>query len=363
MNAITPFLARRARSGSTPPDPGKYGGLLSIMAAAAAALAIANHLAARRAERRHRPVGKFMVIDGIRLHYREWGAGSVVVLLHGNGAMAEDFEISGLANLLAKNHRVIAFDRPGFGFSQRPRNRIWTARAQADLLSTALHRLDVERAVIVGHSWGTLVALALALGDQPRVAGLVLMAGYYFPSFRTDVALGSWPAVPIIGDVLRYTVSPILARLATPGVKRKLFAPADVSARFDQQFPVDLAVRPSQLRASAAETALMVPAAASLADRYAHLTMPVTLIAAKDDHIVDFEHQAVRMSKEVEGSSLHVVADAGHMLHHTAPDEVAEVIEEVARDALRSGIRGHSTAPPRTTATVPQDQQPARAVE
>jgi hypothetical protein len=51
------------------------------------------------------------------------------------------------------------------------------------------------------------------------------------------------------------------------------------------------------------------------------------------------------------------------MLHHTAPDEVAEVIEEVARDALRSGIRGHSTAPPRTTATVPQDQQPARAVE
>src|SRR5687768_13079993 len=114
MNAITPFLARRARSGSTPPDPRKYGRLLTIMAAGAASLAVANHLAARHAERRHRPAGKFMVIDGIRLHYREWGAGSVVVLLHGNGAMAEDFEISGLADLLAKNHRVIAFDRPGF---------------------------------------------------------------------------------------------------------------------------------------------------------------------------------------------------------------------------------------------------------
>jgi pimeloyl-ACP methyl ester carboxylesterase len=299
MNAITSIPARRVRPWASPPHTRKYGRLLTIAAAGAAALAVANHLAARRAERRHRPAGKFMVVDGARLHYREWGAGSVIVLLLGNGAMAEDFEISGIADLLAKNHRVIAFDRPGFGFSERPRDRIWTAQAQADLLGAALHRLNVERAVVVGHSWGTLVALTLAFRDQSRVAGLVLMAGYYFPSFRTDVALASWPAVPLLGDVLRYTVSPILGRLTSPSVKRKLFAPAAVSARFDHDFPVDLAVRPSQVRASAAETALMVPTAASLSERYADLTLPVTIIAAKGDHLVDFEHQAVRMKTQV----------------------------------------------------------------
>jgi pimeloyl-ACP methyl ester carboxylesterase len=363
MNAITPIPLRRVRPGTTPPHMRKTCGLLTIMAAGAAALALANHLAARHAERRRRPRSKFMVVDGVRLHYIERGTGSVIVLLHGNGTMADDFEISGITDLLAKNHRVIAFDRPGFGFSERPRNRIWTAQAQADLLGAALHRLKVEHAVVVGHSWGTLVALALALRDQSRVAGLVLMAGYYFPSFRTDIALASWPAVPILGDVLRYTVSPILGRLTSPSVKRKLFAPADVSARFDQGFAVDLAVRPSQLRASAAETALMVPTAAGLAELYAHLTMPVTIIAARDDHIVDFERQALRMSKEVERSALHVVADAGHMLHHTAPDEVADIIEQVARDTPRSMTRGQTTAAPKNPPTVPQDQQRARTVE
>jgi pimeloyl-ACP methyl ester carboxylesterase len=245
MNAITSIPARRVRPGARPPHTRKYGGLLTIAAAGAAALAVANHLAARRAERRHSPAGKFMVVDGVRLHYREWGAGSVIVLLHGNGAMAEDFEISGIADLLAKNHRVIAFDRPGFGFSERPRDRIWTAQAQADLLGAALHRLNVERAVVVGHSWGTLVALALALRDQPRVAGLVLMAGYYFPSFRTDVATASWPAVPILGDVLRY----VRARTRSPLPLRRAQSPrrnADHAAGAPRELPHQRMSQPAQ---------------------------------------------------------------------------------------------------------------------
>jgi len=55
------------------------------------------------------------------------------VLFHGNGTMIQDLTISGLVDLLARNNRVICFDRPGFGYSQRTRSRLWTATAQADL--------------------------------------------------------------------------------------------------------------------------------------------------------------------------------------------------------------------------------------
>jgi len=257
------------------------------------------------------------------------------------GAMAEDFEISGIEGLLVQNHRVVAFDRPGFGFSSRPRTRIWTAQAQAALLDKALLRLGIERAVIVGHSWGTLVAIALALHNPQRVAGLVLIAGYYFPSIRTDVALTSWPAMPVFGDVLRYTISPILARIAAPSVKRKLFAPAKVPLRFERDFSVELAVRPSQIRASAVETALMIPTTANLSARYAELRMPVTLIAAKGDQIVNFDRQTLRLSRNIEGSTLHLIPEAGHMVHHTAPQEVAALIKDAAKVSVGSSDPAH----------------------
>jgi len=109
-------------------------------------------LRAVKAERPRRAPGRFVEIDGLRVHYIVRGKGRPVVLLHGNGTMAEDFIICGLLDQLAKRYRVIAIDRPGFG--QRPRHRLWTASAQAHLVHRVLERLNVERPVIVGHSWG-----------------------------------------------------------------------------------------------------------------------------------------------------------------------------------------------------------------
>ena len=77
--------------------------------------------------------------------------------------MIQDFESSGLIDLAAQNYRVIVFDRPGFGYSDRPRNVVWTPTAQAELINGALHRLGVSHAIVLGHSWGASVAVALAL--------------------------------------------------------------------------------------------------------------------------------------------------------------------------------------------------------
>ena len=123
--------------------------------------------------------------------------------------MLQDYIVSGVLDEAALRCRVIAFDRPGFGYSERPRRKIWTPSAQAELIHEALRQLGIDRAVVVGHSWGTLVSVALALNHPQVVRSLVLLAGFYFPRFRFDVLLASPPAVPFIGDVLRYTISPI----------------------------------------------------------------------------------------------------------------------------------------------------------
>src|SRR5215210_1859292 len=172
-------LRRAARTLSS----GGRSSLRSALFATCALAATAAYVAyrARKAEREHPPTGRFIEVDRVKLHYLERGDGPAVVLLHGNGATATDFEGSGLIDALAARHRVIAFDRPGFGYSERPRKRIWTPHAQAALLARALDRLDVQQPVVVAHSWGTLVALQLAVDFPQRLRGLVLVSGYYFP--------------------------------------------------------------------------------------------------------------------------------------------------------------------------------------
>ena len=311
----------------------------AAVAVAAAATALWVRAQARRAERDHPPIGRFIEVDGVRLHYVERGEGPPVVLLHGNGTMIQDFELSGLVGLAAERHRVIVFDRPGYGYSERPRGRrLWTPAAQADLLREALRRLGVERPVVVGHSWGTLVALALALRHPAEVRALVLLSGYYFPSLRLDVPLLSPPAIPLLGDVMRYTVSPLVARLIWPLMLRRLFGPAPVPPRFGA-FPRALAMRPSQLRAAAAESALMIPAAIGLRRRYRELRVPVVIAAGAGDRHVATKKQSARLHREVLGSDFQAAAGIGHMLHHGAPEQVMAAIDLAERRA-RQGAAG-----------------------
>ena len=96
---------------------------------------------ARHAERDFPPIGGFVEADGVRLHYIEKGSGEPIVLVHGNVVRLQDFMASGLVDRLAERYRVIAFDRPGFGYSDRPRDRLWTAQAQAELLREAFFTL------------------------------------------------------------------------------------------------------------------------------------------------------------------------------------------------------------------------------
>jgi pimeloyl-ACP methyl ester carboxylesterase len=97
-----------------------------------------------------RPPVSSLEADNVRLHYVERGSGEPLVLLHGNGSMIRDVESSGLVELAANNYRVIVFDRPGFGYSDRPRNVIWTPDSQAQLIKRALERLGVHPRALLG---------------------------------------------------------------------------------------------------------------------------------------------------------------------------------------------------------------------
>jgi pimeloyl-ACP methyl ester carboxylesterase len=174
------------------------------------------------------------------------------------------------------------------------------------------------------------VAVSLALQAPALVRSLVLLSGYYFPTARMDVVLSSPNAIPGIGDALRHTVSPPLARLMLPAGIRAMFAPAPVPEPFDRLFPKDLMVRPIQLRASAEDAALMTPSVIELEQHYRDLTLPVVILTGGDDQIADVDRQSKRLHEEIPQSELTVLPGLGHMVHHLAPEQVVKAIDRAA---------------------------------
>ena len=139
------------------------------------------------------------------------------------------------------------------------------------------------------------------------------------------------PAIPLIGDVLRYTIAPLIGQLIKNSVIRKVFAPQRVPRRFSAEFPMGLSLRPVSSRASSEEFALMVPSAAANAPRYMDLSIPVTIMAGTADSISN-PHLAVRaIARAIRHSHLILLPGIGHMVHHAAPDDVVDAIEAVGK--------------------------------
>ncbi len=196
--------------------------------------------------------------------------------------------------------------------------------------------MGVQRAIVLGHSWGCSVAVALADQHPDMVSGLVLASGYYYPTARADVVAMSAPAVPVAGDVVRYAIAPHLSRLIWPLLLRKIFGPRKVPPKF-AGFPREMAVRPSQIRAAAAESGLMIPDAFAAQDSYARLKMPVVIIAGTQDRLVDTDRQSARLHEDISQSSFDPVSGAGHMIHQTDTAAVMAAIDKVSRAANQSG--------------------------
>ncbi|HEX6703916.1 MAG TPA: alpha/beta hydrolase [Albitalea sp.] len=304
---------------------------LAGTAALLTACALVVRQQTRRAERQHPPQGRFVSVDGVRLHFTVHGrdeAAQTVVLLHGEGSLGAEFELSGLVRLASERYRVVVFDRPGHGHSE-PLDHP-TPQRQAELIHAALERLGVQDPVVVGHSYGALVALAMGLAHPGGVGSLVLASGYYFPTLRLDLPWMAAPALPGLGTLWRHTVAPLLARALWPLAVRRMFSPSPTPSAFRERFPKGLTLRPSDLGASARESASLLPATLALQQHYHELDVPSVLVAGAQDRELSTRWHSRRLHERLARSWLRVVEDSGHMVHHVATGQVMASIDQAA---------------------------------
>jgi pimeloyl-ACP methyl ester carboxylesterase len=300
----------------------------------------------RRIEARYPPRGRFVPVEGGRLHVLEsapatGASASTVLLLHGASGNAQDMMMR-LGATLAERHRVVAIDRPGHGWSDRPGGRADASPArQARLLRQALAAIGVERAIVVGHSWSGALAAHLALDHPELVDGLVLLAGVTHPwpggiTWYYDVA-----ANPAVGPWFTRTVSAPIGSLLMPGAAAGVFAPEQPPANYVEAAAIPLVLRPSEFSANAEDVQGLLAFVTAQAPRYGEIGVPTTIIHGDRDRTVSLDIHALALSRQLPDARLLVLPGVGHMPHHTQTDLVAGEVDAVAeRVSARSALSG-----------------------
>ncbi|WP_370693795.1 alpha/beta fold hydrolase [Methylobacterium sp. NEAU K] len=307
---------------------------LVLVAGAAASLVIALRVGAE-----YPPAGPFVDVTGGRLATIQAGPadGPPIILLHGASANASD-PMEGVGRRLAeKGFRVIAFDRPGFGWSDRIAGGAAAAPAvQARAISEALERLRLGPVLVFGHSWAGALALALALDHPAQVAGLVLAAPVAMPMPPRMLALPwYWRLAlrPPVAWILSRTIGPPLARSYLSEAARRVFLPQPETPGYPEAARAALVLRPGTLLANVQDLIGLPAALAAQSPRYGQLHVPTVVISGEADPIVRSDTQAVPLAKAIPGARLVLLPGTGHMLQYVASERLTE---EVVRlwDAL-----------------------------
>ena len=274
---------------------------------------------------------RFVQVEDLSLHAMERPGKTddlAVVLVHGAGLDHRDWTF-GFIDRIAPTWRILAFDRPGFGGSERPTLGGALPATQARLMRAAIKAMGVERAVLVGHSWGGAVVTAWALDAPETVSGVVSLAGAVMPwSLNTSMAhsrrIRSAAAAAFRPGGLR--------QAALDGIVES-FSPEAIPDGYVEHVQTDMSPLSGPAVAMAADVATVSGALSMQKQRYADFAPPLELVYGDQDAIVSVDEQGRAVQKLVDHASLTVVAGAGHMVHHTHPDDCLRAIEKIARRA------------------------------
>ncbi|MBT8412156.1 MAG: alpha/beta hydrolase [Octadecabacter sp.] len=294
-----------------------------------------------RAEANYPPEGQFLTVDGRQVHAVVDGSGPDLVLIHGAGGNTREFTFS-FMHRLTDRYRVIVFDRPGLGYTDRiddRYDRLFTTQAespaeQAALLQAAAMQLGSERPIVLGHSYGGSVALAWGLNHPDNAAGIVNLAG---PSHPWPGNLGAyyWVNGSVIGGAV---VPPMIAAFASEArieeAITSIFTPQAVPDGYADHIGAPLTVRPDSFRANTRQVNTLRPHVVAMSERYGReWTLPLEIIHGDQDTTVPLAIHSIPLSEAIAHARLTVLEGVGHMPHHAAPDVVEAAIDRIAAQA------------------------------
>lgn len=268
----------------------------------------------------------FIEINELEVHVKTQGQGGpVFVLLHGFGASLYSWHA--VMDPLSQIGKVIAFDRPAFGLTERPLEwqgqNPYSPEAQVALVIGLLDHFGIQQAILVGNSAGGTVSMQVALAHPERVLALILVD----PAVYTGGGAPDW-IHPLLTTPQMRRLGPLVARqIQVRGsdlIELAWHDPAKLQPETLEQYTKPLRVENWD---KALWEFTLASRASNLAVRLDEFTLPVLVMTGDDDRIVPTA-DSIRLAGELPNASLVVIEDAGHVPHEEQPVAFMEALKK-----------------------------------
>ncbi|WP_341248306.1 alpha/beta fold hydrolase [Cupriavidus pauculus] len=306
--------------------------VLAVAAAGAALLALLfvfTWRTTRKIEAALPPTGRFVDVPGTRLHVVERGNGPAVLLVHGLSGQLANFDY-GMIEPLSRDFRVIAVDRPGAGYSTRQPGAAADLRAQADTLAALIDQLGLHKPLVVGHSLGGAISLALATYHPDRVGGLALIAPLTHPPEAVSPVFQAMAVQSaFVRKLIAWTLVIPMSIRRREQVMNIVFGPDAVPADFPTRGGGLLALRPSHFIGASEDLLGVAHSLPPLLPRYSDLRVPVSILFGREDRILDYRMNGEAFVAKLPAARLTLV-NGGHMLPVTAVQTSVDFVRDAA---------------------------------
>jgi len=266
---------------------------------------------------------KFIELDGMQVHYRDEGPRddpAPILLLHGTGNSLHTWDA--WAEQLKGKHRVIRFDRPGFGLTGPNPTGDYSMVYFADFTQRFLDALQIRKVIVAGNSAGGRVALYLASRHPERVEKLVLIASAGYPrntpsQFAFRLMTSRW-------------LAPILTRILPRGqveanVRNTYGDPAKVSQEvLDRSYELTLregnrgALGDNLRQAQDVNDQALIKA----------IKVPTLIMWGSNDHVISMMPDAGNFHRDIAASQLVIFEGSGHMPQEESPAETVAALRQ-----------------------------------
>jgi len=279
------------------------------------------------------PLGEFTDIDGTRIHSVHVKAPEdpempPLVFIHGASSNLRDL-MPPLRSRFEGRAEMLFVDRPGHGWSERGTGND-TPEGQARMIAAVMKTKNIEKAIIIGHSFGGAVTAGFAVEYPEMTAGLVFLSPASHP-WPTGVAwYNNLAATPAIGWLFANTLAVPAARSRLPGGVVCVFAPNKVPENYIDNAAIPLLLRPESFRNNATDIARLNAHVTTYAPRYKQIKAPTIIITGDADDIVFPDIHSEGLKTDIEGSKLIWVKNLGHKPDYAATDLVVAAIETVS---------------------------------
>lgn len=299
-------------------------------------LLIYTHIKSAQIGAKYPPIGEFYMVDGIKIHAKFIKTNSPntnppVVFIHGASGNLRD-QVTPIKTTSDIDADLLFIDRPGHGWSERGSDENKYPDKQAAIIAKLMDQLAIDKAVMVGHSFGGAVLASFAVNHPRKVHSLLFLAPVAYPwpgGVRWYYTLTS---LPIIGWLFANTLAIIAGLRRIESGSKCVFWPNKMPKSYVTDTGPELVLRPKTFRDNAKDIVSLFNYLCKTWPKYKQINAPTVIISGNRDTVVFPYIHSDGLHQHIKGSILYDLENLGHKPDHIATDLTIAAIKKLRGD-------------------------------